>query len=255
VKLSCAAYSYRDYLQRGDMSLDGFIDTCADLGLDGIELTAYYFKDTDPSTLASLKRHAFRAGLDLCATAVGGSFALSDEDARKQHVTMVKQWLDISQRLGSPCLRVFAGPTPEGVHEHTARGWVEAGLTECADHAASCGVMIALENHGGLTSTAAQTIRILRDVDHPWLGLNLDIGNFKQDPYREIEDCAPDAITTHAKVSSNGPDGRFNVDYRRVKQILDGAGYRGYLSIKFEEPVDARSGVPAFGKVLREAIG
>lgn len=254
MRLSCAAYSYRELLQKDELSLEGFIDTCAELELDAVELTAYYFKDTEPTTLAFLKRHAFRRGLDICATAVGSSFALPDADARKQHVALVKQWLEHSERLGSPCLRVFAGPVPEGTHEHTAREWVEAGLVECADYGASLGVMVALENHGGLTATAAQTLRILRDVNHPWLGLNLDLGNFRQDPYREIEDCAPDAITTHAKVSSNGPEGRFPVDYARANQILRHAGYRGYISIEFEEREDARTGVPAFVRTLRESL-
>src|SRR5258708_5881610 len=45
IKLSLAAYSYRQYLSgtAPTMTLDDFIKTCADLGLDGCEPTSYYF--------------------------------------------------------------------------------------------------------------------------------------------------------------------------------------------------------------------
>ena len=40
------------------MSLvEDFVDTTADLGVEGVELTAYYFPTTDRAYLNSLKRH------------------------------------------------------------------------------------------------------------------------------------------------------------------------------------------------------
>ena len=46
-KLSLAAYSYRDLLQGNPprLSLVDFIDDCASFGLDGTELTSYYFPE------------------------------------------------------------------------------------------------------------------------------------------------------------------------------------------------------------------
>src|SRR5258707_447905 len=47
MKLSLAAYSFRDSLAGKDrtMTLDDFIRLCADLDLDGTELTSYYFPE------------------------------------------------------------------------------------------------------------------------------------------------------------------------------------------------------------------
>jgi sugar phosphate isomerase/epimerase len=44
-------------------------------------------------------------------------------------------------------------------------------LQECAAYAAERGVLLALENHGGLTGTADQTLALLKAVDSEWLGL------------------------------------------------------------------------------------
>ena len=43
MKLSCCAYSFREMLTGGQMSLEEFVDLCAQMRLDGIELTSYYF--------------------------------------------------------------------------------------------------------------------------------------------------------------------------------------------------------------------
>jgi len=44
MRLGCAAYSYRDYLKEGGgMTLEAFIDEGARMGLNGVELTSYYF--------------------------------------------------------------------------------------------------------------------------------------------------------------------------------------------------------------------
>src|SRR2546423_9432637 len=74
LKLSLAAYSYRDQLtgKRGRMDLFDFVGLAADMGLDAVEPTSYYFPD-DVGTdyLHRLKQHAFLLGLDISGTAVG----------------------------------------------------------------------------------------------------------------------------------------------------------------------------------------
>lgn len=77
-KFSLAAYSYRDLLtsKPPKLSLDeDFISDCAKMGLEGTELTSYYFpQPVTPEYLCKLKDHAFRLGLDISGTAVGNDF-------------------------------------------------------------------------------------------------------------------------------------------------------------------------------------
>src|SRR5207248_4715841 len=124
---------------------------------------------------------------------------------------------------------------------------------ECVVYGTERGVTVALENHGGVTGTAAQVQKFLDAIDSPWFGLNLDFGNFRVDPYAEFAQVAPRAVTSHAKVTTRLGEGREDVDYGRVKAIMDRAGYRGYLSVEFEEKEDPRAGVARFVEYLKRA--
>jgi sugar phosphate isomerase/epimerase len=251
MKLGCAAYSYRQALQSGAMTLEGFVDECARIGLDGVELTAYYFPNTERAALHTLKRYCYLRGLDICGTAVGSNFTQPDPERRAQQVAMTKEWIDHSVELGAPGIRVFAGPVPEGVAEREAMTWAIECLRECIGYAAERGVVVALENHGGVTARAGQVLELEAALQSPWFGLNLDCGNFHEDPYDEIRRVARLAVTAHAKVSTRTPTGVEPVDYARVRAILEEAGYRGYLNIEYEEKdEDAATAVPRFASHL-----
>ena len=252
MKISCAGYTFNSYFREKGLALDKYVDICADMGFDGVELTQYYFPETGVAYLNGLKRQLLKRGLELAGTAIGGAFCLATADERKKHIEFTKEWLDISYRLGSPCLRVFAGPAPEGHTEEEAFDWAIAGLKECAVKAAEVGVMIGLENHGGVTGTAEGLVRILKGVKSDWVGALLDFGNYHADPYREFEMTAPYTVMTHAKPTSDFAGARGDVDYLRVGQIMAKAGYRGFLSIEYEEPgKDAMVEVPRFLAYLK----
>lgn len=256
MRLSCCAYSYRDLLTSGKMTLEGFLATCARLGFDGVELTQYYFPEETDAYLNHIKREAFRLGLDVSGSAVGGGFASADAKARLRQIEHVCDWLKKSARLGSPMLRVFAGRRPKGVDFDTAAEWVRDGLARCAEVAAACGVVLALENHGGATATAGEALSLIEPFeDNPWVGLNLDFGNFTGDVYEQFARCAPHAVTTHAKVTTQQDDRREPVDYHRVVRIMRDAGYAGYLAIEYEEPDDPVAGVERFAAYLWQCLG
>ena len=252
MKLSCAGYTFNTYFRERGLTLEQYADVCADMGLEGIELTQYYFPETGPAYLNSLKQYLFRKGLSLAGTAIGGAFCLPTPQEREQHIAFVKQWLDISSHLGSPVLRVFAGQPPEEASGADAHSWTVAGLKECAEHAKQVGVMIGLENHGGLTGTADRLIRILKGVGSDWVGALLDFGNYTKDPYAEFAQTAPYTVMTHAKPTADFAGKHDWVDYRRVAGIMQAADYRGFLSIEYEEPgQDAMIEAPRFAAYLR----
>ncbi len=260
LKLSCAAYSFRDYLPRGEkkgeMTLFDWLELAAAWGLDGVELTSYYFTSEEPKYMNDLKAKAFRLGLDVAATSVGNSFCKSSAEERAEQVATVKRWIDHSVELGSPCLRVFAGGRPKDGERKRDFGFVVECLKECCDHAGSRGVFLALENHGYLTETSQEVLAILDAVNHEWLGLNLDTGNFIREPYKCMEAVMPKVLTTHAKTEVHTEDGKGKepADYARIVRILREANYRGYLSLEYEGEEDAKTGVPKYLAELREAM-
>lgn len=49
--VGCCAYSYRKPLEAKKMTMEDFIRTGVDLRVDGVDMTAYWFKSTDPAYL------------------------------------------------------------------------------------------------------------------------------------------------------------------------------------------------------------
>jgi len=255
MKLGCCAFSYRKLLTAGTMGLEQFLDTALELGLDGVELTSYYFPEQTPAYLHHIRRESFIRGLEVSGTAVGGNFVDSTAEKRRRQVALVQEWLAKSECLGSPVLRVFAGSVPDGVSRSVAEQWVRDALEECSQAAERHGVVIALENHGGLTADADGILALIDPLaDNPWIGINLDTGGFTGDIHEQFRRCAPHVVTTHAKVCARQGEERQLVDYRQVVRILREVGYPGYLSIEYEGPAEPVQGVARFAAYLRGCL-
>jgi len=265
-KLSLAAYSFHSFLPRGwpkpesskaTMTLEDFIEFCAEMNLDGTELTSYYFPhEVTNDYLIRLKELTFRLGLDVSGTAIGNNFCVQPGAQRDFELSMTKAWIDYAAFLGAPVIRIFAGSVPEGDSESAALDRCVEGINECLQYAATKGVVLALENHGGITATADQLLAIVKRVDpSPWFGVNFDSGNFSSaDPYAELEQIAPYAMNAQLKVSVSAAGKRQPSDFARVVNILKQAGYRGYLVLEYEEHEPPRDRIPAILDQLRELI-
>jgi sugar phosphate isomerase/epimerase len=262
MRLSMAAYSFRQELQakpKPTMTLDDFIDLCAANDLDAAELTAYYFPETSPEYLAHLKGRCTRLGLDVSGTAVGNNFCVADPDKLREQVAMVKGWAEHTARLGGKTMRIFAGSVPKGDTEEKARARCVDAIGEACDHAAKFGVILALENHGGLTDTIDHMLALVKAVRHDWFGVNLDTGNFhSRDPYADLAQLAPYAVTVQVKTEIQRPGmPKEDADLARLIEILRAANYRGYVALEYEAAEDARKAVPRhlerLAKLLRPA--
>lgn len=120
-------------------------------------------------------------------------------------------------------------------------------LGECVSYAEYAGVVIALENHGGITSRAESMIRLVEGVNSPWLKVNLDLGNYRESTYDDIAKTAPYAVHVHGKLRvTEGAE----LDYTRVKELLEDEGYNGFISIEYEGSEDPKVGVPRFASYL-----
>lgn len=260
IKLSCAAYSFRRFLtgDQPEMTLDDFIDRCAEMNLDACELTSYYFpKQITPEYLAHLKHRTFMKGLDVSGTAVGNNFSLPPGDEREKQIAHVKRWVDYAVGFGAPCIRIFAGGVPKGHGEAEARRWCVEAIRQCCAYAAERGVFLALENHGGLTTTADGLLQLIAQVESPWFGVNLDTGNFRSssDPYAELAKAAPYAITVQVKTEVHPAGGsKQPADLARIVGILRDVGYRGYIALEYEAAEDPRDAVPRYCDELRRLI-
>lgn len=258
-KYSLAAYSYRDLLQGESpkLTLKEFIDDCAKFGLEGAELTSYYFPASPKDAyLYELKAHAFRQGLDVSGTAIGNDFGHPKSAARDKEIAHTKTWIEYAAKLGAPVIRVFAGHVKKDSSAAEAHRLMVSGLEECCAAAGDRGVHLALENHGGPTATADGLLRFVKDVKSPWFGVNLDTGNFHTDDiYGDLARLAPHAINVQVKVVTSGPDRKKQpTDFERLARILADAGYRGYVVLEYEEGGDPRSESERYLDRMRNAF-
>ena len=247
IKIGCAAYSYREYLNDGRMGYEDFIEEAYKIGLDGVELTLYWLPSKDVSYFRKIKRLSLLRGLPISCAGISTNFCDPDVSKRKKVIEAVKEGLEIAHELGAPCLRVFGGYVPEGYSKVEAMGWTVESLKSCVDYAEDNGVVLAMENHGDITSKADDVIRIVKDVGSSWFRVNLDLGNYREFTYEEIAKTVPYAVHIHAKVSVARGE---KIDYKRIKDILESEGYNGFLSIEYEEKEDPKKGVPKFAKYL-----
>jgi sugar phosphate isomerase/epimerase len=262
---SLAAYSFRNYMKdtnhKPDAEANGgrkidlfeFIDYCAEQGCAGTELTSYYFPNpVTADFLIALKRHAFLKGIAISGTAVGNTFTLEPGPKRDAEIAGVKQWIDHAALMGAPHIRVFAGNLVESKETSIKRS-IEA-LEETGEHAARKGVFLGIENHGGIVAEADALLEIVRAVKNPWIGINLDTGNFHTaDPYADLERCAPYAVNVQVKadIQRKGRAAEL-ADLEKVIGILRKAKYQGFVALEYESKEDPWRAVPPLLKKLRE---
>jgi sugar phosphate isomerase/epimerase len=261
LKISCNVYSFNSLFRSGEMDLDRVLDYCAELGFAAIDPTGYYFPgypDTPSNEyLYRIKRRAFLLGLDISGTGVRNDFTVPDARKREADVELVKKWIECAARLSAPVLRVFSGRgVPAGHSEEEVYGWVADAIRKCAEHGRRYGVMVVLQNHDDFIKTADQTLRVLEMVNSEWLGLNLDIGSFRTgDAYAEIAKAAPFAVTWQIKENIGLYGKEVKTDLRRIVQIVNEAGYRGYLPLETLGAGDPRVKLRRFYEEFHQAMG
>ena len=266
MKLSLAAYSFHRLLPRrgtpeqiasAQMKLEDFIDFAADQGLGAAELTSYYFpKYITHDYLMTLKAKTHRLGLSISGTAIANNFCVPDGPEHNRQLEKCRRWIDYAAAMGAPVIRIFAGRVPKGDTEATAVARCVAGINTSLKYAATRGVLLALENHGGITATVDQMLNIINQVDDsPWFGVNFDSGNFHtDDPYRDLERIAHLTVNAQIKVMMSEAGEEKPADLPRIIDILKKVGYRGYVSLEYEEKEDPFVAIPRYLRQLQKII-
>ena len=186
-------------MKAGTFTYADLIRMAADLGADGVDLTTYWLPDTKDETLFALKKLAYRCGVSIYTIGVRARMAQPTAELQTAEVELVRKWLDVAQRLGASHMRIFGGAIPKGATEAQAIAMAVETLKRCAVEAEAKGITLGVEDDGGITTNAGPTVEIVKKAASPWVGINLDTGNFPGDAYAQIELCAPYATNVHFK--------------------------------------------------------
>ena len=272
IRLAVSTYSYWHFEEQ-KYPVQKVIEQAAGLGFDGVELLHRQMDDETPAYLNSLKQAAFKHGLSLPMLSIHQDFVSPDAAERQAAVDHTKKCIALAARLGVPAIRLNSGrwntiksfddlmkvkgdePPIQGYTDEDAFKWCVDGIRACLPDAEAAGVTLALENHWGLTTKVENLLRIHKDVDSPWLGINLDTGNWPGDPYEGIERLAPFATIVQAKTYYGGGVWyTLDLDYPRIARILDKAGFKGWVSLEMEGKEPAATAVPKSLEMLRAAF-
>lgn len=280
IQLGVCTYSYWHF-RPPKVSVETVFEKAAELGLGGVDILHRQMDlpEKEPLTAAHraylqrLKRHAFRLGVAPACLSIHQNFVQADPAERQRQVEHTHKCLELAYELGVPCIRLNSGrwntiqdfddlmkarglePILPGYTEDDGFKWCIECIEKCIPKAEQCGVIMALENHWGLSRTPEGQLRLINAVPSPWLGALMDTGNFMEDPYDKLKLIAPKTVYVQAKAYYGGGEWyTLDLDYPRIAKILDDAGYTGYVCLEYEGKEPPDTAVPKGIKLLRSVF-
>lgn len=255
LRTAICAYSFRTQLASKQMSYDDLVRLAVDLETDGLDLTVYWFPSTEDGFLIPLRRLAFKNAVEIYSISVRTDMCKPPGAEREKQAAELRKWVDVANKLGAGHIRVFGGAVPKGSTVEQAAEWVTDMLREAAPYAGSKGIILGLENHGGVTEKASTIVGIIKTVNSPWVGVNLDTGNFNRDAYSQIAAILPYAVNAQFKTNIRDENGQqVKSDWNRIIRMFRESGYRGYFALEYEEKEDAQVAVPRLTRELNRIV-
>ena len=197
----------------------------------GVEVSA------TPAQRDAIRKTFEDSGIACCCLATSCRFA--DPATAGDMLAQCAERIDLAGDVGSPRLRVFGGPIPEGVSRADAIRQVAESLKQLADQAGQRNVTLCLETHDDWCDPR-HLAEVLEQVNHPRVGANWDIMH----PIRKggaDMDSASQALKpwirhchihdgTKADPLKMKPIGQGDIDHKRALELLTDMGYDGFLS-------------------------
>ena len=271
--ISVSTYSFWRFKRNLKLPIETCIEEAARMGFNGVEILHRQMTSESNDNLQKLKRCALINGIDLCGLSIHQRFLSPDNQYRQKNIDHTIKCIELAYKLGIPLIRLNTGtwgtsksfddlmknrgiekPLP-GYTEDDGFKWVIDSIEKCLPKAKQSGVILGLENHWGLARTPQGLLRIVNAVDSPWLKILRDTGNFLEDPYDKLDQCAPQTVFMHAKMYYGGGLWyTLDLDYPRIAKIMRKHNFRGNGSHQFEGNEDYKTAIPKSLALLRNAF-
>jgi len=148
------------------LSVEAVVDLVAGSAVEAIEWGGdVHVPHGDLARAAEARRLTEEAGL--VVSSYGSYYSLGNPEGESFDAV-----LDAGEALGVSMIRVWSGPVASADADEAYRGRINEQARELGDRAASRDIGLAFEFHGGsLTDTNASALRLMRDIDHPNVGI------------------------------------------------------------------------------------
>jgi sugar phosphate isomerase/epimerase len=287
MKVGLYSITYLGLWYRGEaLPLPELIVRAKQYGYDGIEIDGKRPHgnplDWPTPRCRELRSLADGEGIDLFAVAANNDFSSPVPEVREAQICFVRDLIRMTADLGAPTLRVFLAWW--GVTRHPQLGrydvvkrlwpvvhepfsheeiwdWCREALIECARYARDAGVTLALQNHRPVIKDHRDVLRMVREVDSPFLKVCLDAPLMPDRGTAAIDQAArevgPLQVLSHfggeferrKDGSIRGFDvfdglnrGDTNQYYRDFVRAMHAIGYQGYLSYELCHPLPVEDG-------------
>jgi sugar phosphate isomerase/epimerase len=272
-RIAIASYPFRNFIAPGEyatpatkstpkMEITEFAAHVIErLHVNKIEPWSNHFRSLDAKYIEGFRSALDKANAMVVDIAVDGthSFYAPDAAERERAVTVNKQWIDAAATLGSPSIRTHI----EGVDKQAPDLDLSADtLKRIAEYGAARNVVVHLENDDGVTEDPFFLARLIDKVNSPWLRALPDFGNSlmhlpPENAYAGLEAMFSRAYgISHVKGSESTEAGAVvSVDMAYAFRLLKKSGYRGYLSMEYDDVGDPYKGTDELIQKTLELLG
>ena len=188
--LGLETFSYHLWFSDRRMDVFAYIERCAELGLDGVQINVNgrnfgHLGGNDPGRLREVRELVEHHGMFI------------EVDSRGTDPEHLGAMLRLCEAVGADVLRTYASCGGDLARELAeAPGHLRELVPMCAD----LGIHIGVENHE--YETSAEVLEIVRGVDSEWVGTHVDTGNSMmawEEPVAATAALAPYAVSSHFK--------------------------------------------------------
>jgi sugar phosphate isomerase/epimerase len=260
-------YSYNRTWTNEKWSCEDLVKAVKAQGVEGIDFHAELLGDRG-TAVRRITTALKGSGITLAGLSLSNDFNTGDADELQRQVESAVQWVRVAGELKAPVSRIFGG----NLGDRADKRAVDAALRRITDalgtvvkEAAKHGVVLALENHGGMPCTGEEQVKVIESIGSPFLRATVDVGNYMacgQEGHVGTALAARYAAYVHLKdfkriragsggAAVRGPFGSLEactlgageVDQEKCLRALKAAGYKGFVALEFEAEGDERKGV------------
>jgi sugar phosphate isomerase/epimerase len=240
----------------GSLALLDFPAAARAVGIGLLDICHFHFPRTDDAYLTELAGRLAAADVQVLTLLIDeGDISASDPAIRERDLTHIREWIDVSARIGAHAVRVVAGESPADSGD-TAIQRSAAGLDALARYAKERSVGVLTENWKALTMAPENVLAIL-DATGGAVGLCADFGNYRGPrKYDALQAILPRATTIHAHATADwvAPGATDQGDLHRCLDLAQAADFAGAYVLIFDGGSAANEwpGIGRMADIVRE---
>jgi sugar phosphate isomerase/epimerase len=262
MKVGLYSITFLGIWYRGEaLPLEEVIKRARKYGYEGVEIDGKrphgHPLDMPKSRSRELRSIAEGEGVEIYGLAADNDFSSPMTEHREAQLLYVRELIRVASELGAKTVRVFLAWPGVTQHPRIARyeisrslwetvhkgfspeetwAWCREGLAECARYATDAGVTLALQNHQPVITNHLDVLRMVREVNSPYLKVSLDAPIMPEKTQEYIRQAALDVGPLQALSHFGGEyerdaDGQVKGEdfYPHFVRAMREIGYQGYI--------------------------